>query len=92
MSRFRITTRLKSARSPEFSLMWRRILESAVTKSSNGSSACEQVAENNGSSFSFAGCRAFDDRDRGRAHAEKIDIRIFDFDADRKALRDSDPV
>jgi hypothetical protein len=36
--------------------------------------------------------RTFDDRDRGRAHAEKIDIRIFDFDPNRKALRDSDPV
>ena len=36
--------------------------------------------------------RTFDDRNRGRAHAEKIGIRIFDFDANRKALRDSDPV
>jgi hypothetical protein len=36
--------------------------------------------------------RTFDDRNRGRAHAEKIDIRIFYFDANRKALRDSDPV
>src|ERR1700719_3931427 len=36
--------------------------------------------------------RTLDDCDRGRAHAEKIDIRIFDFDPNRKALRDSDPV
>src|SRR6266513_2069174 len=36
--------------------------------------------------------RTFDDRDRGRAHAEKILVGIVDFDANRKALRDSDPV
>src|SRR5947208_10131914 len=36
--------------------------------------------------------RTFDDRDRGRAHAEKIDIRILDFDTDRESLRDADPV
>src|SRR5207244_10222954 len=36
--------------------------------------------------------RTFDDRDRGRPHAEKILVGIFDFDANQKALRDSDPV
>src|SRR5438874_3037776 len=36
--------------------------------------------------------RTFDDRNRGRAHAKKIDIRIFDFDANRKALGDAHPV
>src|SRR5438132_10236968 len=36
--------------------------------------------------------RTFDDRDRGRAHAEKIRVGIFDFDANRKALRDAHPV
>src|SRR5215472_12563068 len=35
---------------------------------------------------------AFDDCNRGRAHAEEVGIRIFDFDADRKALRDAHPV
>src|SRR6266436_5038805 len=36
--------------------------------------------------------RTLDDRDRGRAHAEKIRVGIFDFDANRKALRDAHPV
>src|SRR5262249_32099488 len=36
--------------------------------------------------------RTFDDRDRGRTHAEKILVRIFDFDSDREPLRDTDPV
>src|ERR1700719_1934540 len=36
--------------------------------------------------------RTFDDRDRGRAHPEKIGIGILHFDAHRKALRDADPV
>src|SRR6516225_6495158 len=36
--------------------------------------------------------RTFDDRDRGRAHAEKILVRVFDFDTHRKALRDAHPV
>src|SRR5262249_29883384 len=36
--------------------------------------------------------RAFDDRDRGRAHAKKILVGIFDFDADREPLRDTHPV
>src|SRR5262249_11227606 len=36
--------------------------------------------------------RTFDDRDRGRAHTEKILVGIFDFDAHRKTLRDADPV
>src|SRR6266496_4234651 len=36
--------------------------------------------------------RTFDDRNRGRPHAEKVLVGIFDFDANRKALRDSDPV
>src|SRR5262249_17893394 len=36
--------------------------------------------------------RTFDDRDRGGAHPEKILVRIFDFDTDRKSLRHSDPV
>src|SRR5260370_21608180 len=35
--------------------------------------------------------RTFDDRDCGRAHAEKILVGIFDLDANRKALRDSHP-
>src|SRR5215468_11102926 len=34
----------------------------------------------------------FDDRDRGRAHTEKILVRIFDFDPNREALRDAHPV
>jgi hypothetical protein len=41
---------------------------------------------------SFAGCRAFDDRDRGRAHTKQILIGIFDFDANRESLRDAHPV
>src|SRR6516165_8119149 len=36
--------------------------------------------------------RTFDDRDRGRAHAEKILVGIFDFDAHREPLRDAHPV
>src|SRR3954463_902988 len=36
--------------------------------------------------------RTFDDRDRGCAHPEKIEIRIFDLDADRESLRDAHPV
>src|SRR5258708_27253997 len=36
--------------------------------------------------------RTFDDRDRGRAHPEKVGIGIFDFDANRELLRDADPV
>src|SRR5260370_39936857 len=36
--------------------------------------------------------RTFDDRDRGRAHPEKVGIGIFDFDANRESLRDADPV
>src|SRR5882672_10270432 len=36
--------------------------------------------------------RTFDDRNRRRAHAEKIFVGIFDFDANRKALRDAHPV
>src|SRR5215471_20988895 len=36
--------------------------------------------------------RTFDDRDRGRAHTEKILVGIFDFDADREPLRDAYPV
>src|SRR5262245_26341633 len=36
--------------------------------------------------------RTFDDRNRGRAHAEKILIRLFDFDPDRETLRDAHPV
>src|SRR5438874_10257114 len=36
--------------------------------------------------------RTLDDRDRGRAHAEEIWVGIFDFDANRKALRDPHPV
>src|SRR5437879_7663804 len=36
--------------------------------------------------------RTLDDRDRGRAHAEEIRVGIFDFDANRKALRDAHPV
>src|SRR5262245_6721731 len=35
---------------------------------------------------------AFDDRDRRRAHAEKILVRIFDFDPNWKTLRDANPV
>src|SRR5262249_10821693 len=38
------------------------------------------------------GRRTLDDRDRGRAHAEKILVRIFDFDAHGKTLRDAHPV
>ena len=34
----------------------------------------------------------FDDRDRGRAHAEKILVGIFDFDANRETLCYSHPV
>src|SRR6266513_78740 len=34
----------------------------------------------------------FDDRHRGCSHTKKIDIGIFDFDANRKALRDAHPV
>jgi hypothetical protein len=30
--------------------------------------------------------RTFDDRDRRRTHAKKIDIRIIDFDAHRESL------
>src|SRR5437899_5342109 len=40
----------------------------------------------------FRGRRTFDDRDRGSAHPEKIFVRIFDFDADRKTLRHPHPV
>src|SRR6266550_5818337 len=36
--------------------------------------------------------RTFDDRNRGCSHTKKIDIGIFDFDANRKALRDAHPV
>src|SRR5947207_15894050 len=36
--------------------------------------------------------RTFDDRNRGRSHAEKILVGIFDFDTDREALRDAHPV
>src|SRR5437660_3437876 len=36
--------------------------------------------------------RTFDDRDRGRPHAEKILVGIFDFDTDRESLRDAHPV
>src|SRR6266705_3190486 len=36
--------------------------------------------------------RTFDDRNRGRAHAEKILVGIFDCDADWKALGDAYPV
>src|ERR1700736_3148298 len=36
--------------------------------------------------------RTFDDRHCGRAHPEKIDIRILNLDANWKALRDADPV
>src|SRR5437016_10607800 len=36
--------------------------------------------------------RTFDDRNRGRAHAEKILVGIFDFDADWKTLGDAYPV
>src|SRR6266699_578673 len=36
--------------------------------------------------------RTFDDRDRGRPHAEKILVGIFDFDADWKTLGDAYPV
>ena len=36
--------------------------------------------------------RTFDDRNRGRAHAEKILVRIFDFDTNGESLRDSDPI
>ena len=36
--------------------------------------------------------RTFDDRDGGRAHAEKIVVGIFDFDADREPLSDAYPV
>src|SRR6266705_3615177 len=36
--------------------------------------------------------RTFDDRNRGRAHAEKILVGIFDFDTDRESLRDAHPV
>src|SRR5690242_18196093 len=41
---------------------------------------------------SFARRRSFDDRDRRSAHAEKILVGIFDFDANRETLRDTDPV
>src|SRR5438270_11423532 len=34
----------------------------------------------------------FDDRDRGRPHAEPILVGIFDFDTDRESLRDADRV
>src|ERR1700730_1881276 len=36
--------------------------------------------------------RTFDDCNRGRAHAEKIDIGILDFDPDWETLRDAHPV
>src|ERR1700731_3188148 len=36
--------------------------------------------------------RTVDDRNSGRAHPEKVRIGILDFDANRRALRDSDPV
>src|SRR6266576_3586177 len=36
--------------------------------------------------------RTFDDRNRRRAHPEKIFVRILDFDAHRKTLRDAHPV
>src|SRR5213596_3791849 len=36
--------------------------------------------------------RTFDDRNRGRPHAEKILVGIFDFDTDRESLRDAHPV
>ena len=36
--------------------------------------------------------RTLDDRDRGRAHAEEIDIGIFDFDAHGESLRYANPV
>src|SRR5882724_13311913 len=36
--------------------------------------------------------RTFDDRNRGRAHPEKVGIGTLDFDANRKALRDAHPV
>src|SRR5216117_3112301 len=36
--------------------------------------------------------RTFDDRDRGRPHAEKILVGILDFDTDRESLRDAHPV
>src|SRR5438105_8195085 len=49
-------------------------------------------ASRNVSLMELFGWRTFDDRNGGRAHAEKIDIRIFDFDANRKALRDAHPV
>src|SRR5205807_6294881 len=49
-------------------------------------------ASRNVSLMELFGWRTFDDRNGGRAHAKKIDIRIFDFDANRKALRDAHPV
>src|SRR6266446_10976188 len=36
--------------------------------------------------------RTSDDRDRGRAHAEKVGIGILDFYAHGESLRDADPV
>src|SRR5215471_745492 len=36
--------------------------------------------------------RTLDNRNCGRAHAEKILVRIFDFDPDGEPLRDADPV
>src|SRR5882724_7507165 len=36
--------------------------------------------------------RTFDDRDRGRAHPEKIGIGILDFDAHGESLRDAHPI
>jgi hypothetical protein len=36
--------------------------------------------------------RTFDDRDRGRAHPEKVWIGILDLDANRESLRYANPV
>src|ERR1700736_4441166 len=36
--------------------------------------------------------RTFDDRDRRRAHPEKVGIRILNLDANWESLRDADPV
>ena len=49
-------------------------------------------APRNVSLMSLPARRTLDDCDRGRAHAEKILIRIFDFDADWESLRDADPI
>src|SRR2546430_14285064 len=49
-------------------------------------------ASRNVSLMELFGRRTFNDCNGGRAHTEKIDIGILDFDAHRETLRDTHPV